>query len=264
VTSIGTEALIKTYEVCGIPIAAVTVTQAAEEIVGAADGGRGMEAHLCNAYTLSLVSSDELLRAALLRADLNLPDGTPVAWFGRRFGVRGPVRGVDLVRDVARLGVRGNVRHYFYGGPEGVAAEAVRRLATDVPGCEIVGYESPPFRYPTDDDLNALADRLSSARANVAWVGLGTPRQDYVVPRLAQRTTAVVVPVGAAFDFLAGRSSEAPAPLHGTGAEWVYRLARDPRRLWRRYLLGNPRFIAHVVRERLLSTKQARPYPDVE
>lgn len=239
-----------TYPVAYAEIAAVDTREAAAIIAGAAVRRQPLEVHLCNAYTLSLAQRDPRLLDALSRAHLNLPDGAPVAWLGRHVGTQGPVRGVDLVRETVRAGLPDRVSHYFYGGLGDVAQDAVARLQTDFPGLNVGGCEAPPLGEPDSSALDDLAVRLSDAKVQVIWVGLGTPLQDYVVPELARRTGSVVVPVGAAFDFLAGRVSEAPQLLHGTGLEWVYRLWREPRRLWRRYLLGNPRFIWAELRAR--------------
>jgi N-acetylglucosaminyldiphosphoundecaprenol N-acetyl-beta-D-mannosaminyltransferase len=240
-----------TYDVCSVEIAAVTPAVAAETIVAAAEAGTRYEVHLCNAYTLSLVGRDRRLHEALRRADLNLPDGTPVAWLGRRWGTTGPVRGPSLVGNVAALGVDAGVQHYFYGGAQGVAELMAARLAEHAPGLIVVGTETPPYRDLTDPELDSLAERVHASGASVVWLGIGTPRQDYLVPQLAPRLNAVVVPVGAAFDFWSGRVAEAPAMLHGSGVEWAYRFSREPARLWRRYLLGNPRFMWDTARHRM-------------
>lgn len=242
-------ATVPTYAVCSVPIAAVDSATAAARIVSDAVSREACEVHLCNAYTLSLVDSDDEMRTALLAGDLNLADGTPVAWFGRGLGVGGPVRGAELVGKVATLG-SGNLHHYLYGGKEGVADLMATELARAVPGVAVVGTECPPFRPLTDEDLSGLADRVRASGANVLWIGLGTPRQDYLVHLLAPRLSMPVVPVGAAFDFWSGAIREAPRFLQGSGLEWIYRLAREPRRLWRRYLIGNPRFLLSAWRHR--------------
>jgi len=236
------------YRACGIEISAASPAYAANRIVDAYTNGISLQVHLCNAYTLSLVDSDSQLRAALASADLNLPDGVPVAWLGRRYGVKGPVRGPGLVKEVASVGRSGSVTHYLYGGGPSVADAVASRLREVAPGVLIVGIEMPPFHDLTDNEVSALAQRIEASGAQLVWVGLGTPRQDYLVPRLAAATGLVVVPVGAAFDFLSRRVSEAPPWLHGTSLEWVYRFAREPRRLWRRYLIGNPRFVVANIR----------------
>jgi N-acetylglucosaminyldiphosphoundecaprenol N-acetyl-beta-D-mannosaminyltransferase len=234
------------YAVCGIPINDLDASAAADLIVSHAVTGSSFQVHLCNAYTLSLVDRDPRLRDALLAGDLNLPDGAPVAWLARRTD-SGPVRGPGLVDAVATAG-RGIVRHYLWGGKDGIAERMADRLRHAIPSVEIVGTETPPFRQLSDEDLVALADRVRASGANILWVGLGTPRQDYVVHRLAPLLNMPIVPVGAAFDFWSGAVQEAPAFLHGSGLEWVYRLSREPRRLWRRYLIGNPRFLVSAWR----------------
>ena len=239
------------YDVCGIPISALTPTSAAAAIVEAAAEERVLQVHLCNAYTLSLVDSDEELRQALISADLNLPDGTPVAWLGRRLGTAGPVRGPGLVGDVVDRGREKNLRHYYFGAAPGVAETMSRNLQARYPGAVTAGAESPPFGTMTDVDVKSAGERFRETGAHVVWIGLGTPRQDYIVPRLAEHLDAPVIPVGAAFDFWAGNVPEAPRWMHGSSLEWTYRLASEPRRLWRRYLLGNPRFVASAARHRM-------------
>lgn len=240
----------ETYDVCGIPVTAASLRAATAAIVSAAIRHERLEVHLCNAYTMSLVHGDATLRSALARGDLNLPDGAPVAWMGRRHGTRGPVRGATLMRAVCAEGVPHGVRHYLYGGQPGVAQQTAAELARIAPGIRVVGAETPPFVDLDETGLGELAKRIGETGADVVWVGLGTPRQDYLVPRLASRLPVVVVPVGAAFNFLAGYVHESPRPLQGSGLEWLHRLLLEPRRLWRRYLVGNPRFLWHVVRSR--------------
>jgi N-acetylglucosaminyldiphosphoundecaprenol N-acetyl-beta-D-mannosaminyltransferase len=238
-----------TYPVCSVPITAVDAPGAATRIVRDAVGGRSCQVHLCNAFTLSLVDQDAELRAALEQADLNLADGVPVALLGRRHGMTGPVRGSELVRQVATLG-SSQLRHYLYGGKEGVADLMADQLRRQVPGLEVAGSESPPFSPITDEHVSGLVRRVLDSGANVLWIGLGTPRQDYLVHRLADRLPMPIVPVGAAFDFWSGTVREAPRLVQGTGLEWLYRLAAEPRRLWRRYLIGNPRFLLSAWRHR--------------
>lgn len=237
-----------TYRVCGIEISAMSPATAAASLVNAARERRAMQVHLCNAYTLSLVDSDPKLRSALLQSDLNLPDGAPVARLGKRKGTRGPVRGPGLVGDVATLGVTSELRHFLYGGKRGVAGLMSAGLEAHAPGIKVVGHETPPFRPVTDVELASLAQRIELSGADIVWIGVGTPNQDYLVPRLAQLLRSPVVPVGAAFDFWSGAVSEAPKWLHGSGFEWLHRLASEPRRLWRRYLIGNPRFVVSALR----------------
>jgi N-acetylglucosaminyldiphosphoundecaprenol N-acetyl-beta-D-mannosaminyltransferase len=120
-------------------------------------------------------------------------------------------------------------------------------LHTRDPRIEIVGTETPPFRPLTAEELDELASRINDSAADIVWIGLGTPRQDYLVSTLSPLVNKTLVPIGAAFDFISGWVPEAPALLHGSGFEWLYRLAREPRRLWRRYVLDGARFAYYLT-----------------
>jgi N-acetylglucosaminyldiphosphoundecaprenol N-acetyl-beta-D-mannosaminyltransferase len=240
------------FTCCDVRIDAHTPASATAELMRSRDIGHGRAVHLCNAYTLSLAARDPDFRNQLNAAALNLADGTPVVWVGRRLGfdldqrVYGPelmVNTIDRGRDVG-------LRHYLFGGTD----ESLRRihatLSTRFPGAAIVGRDAPPFRPLLPWERQEVARRISAAHADVVWVGLGTPRQDHVVHDLAELVPATFVAVGAAFDFLAGTKSQAPVWLRDRGLEWAYRLIREPKRLWRRYLIGNTVFVMNVARGR--------------
>src|SRR4051812_40881967 len=163
------------YPVCGVPLAALDAERAAIAIADAAAAGGPFQVHLCNAYTLSLVDDDPRLRDALLQADLNLADGAPVAWVGKKHGMAGPVRGPSLIKAICREGRLHGLRHYFYGGAPGVVDLMAQVLMQKAPGVQVAGCESPPFGEPSDDDLRALVERVGNADGSVIWVGLGTP-----------------------------------------------------------------------------------------
>ena len=242
--------LVPTFRVCGVEISTSGPDEAADYLVAAARDRRPVEAHLCNAYTLSLVDDDPDLRDVLRRGTLNLCDGTPLSWLGRRHGLSGPVRGPGLVGDVATRGVAAGISHYLWGGAPGVAQQMAEGLRAHAPGVRIVGTESPPYHPLSDQELDELAARVVSSGGQILWVGLGTPKQDYIVPRLVSRLSIPVVPIGAAFEFWSGAVAPPPSWVHGTGLEWVHRLLAEPRRLWRRYLIGNPKFVLAVWRHR--------------
>lgn len=213
--------------------------------------------HLCNAYTLSLAMRDESYRRTLAHdGAVNLPDGTPVCWYYRLScgePARGPVRGPSLMAAVLRTP---GLRHYLLGGTPEVLEDLERVIAEDFPEAKVVGGHAPPFRDPGTQEIEDFADAIRQSGADIVWVGLGTPRQDAVIAQLVGRVDAVLIGVGAAFDFLAQHKPEAPAWLHRTGLEWVYRLLSEPRRLWRRYLIGNSLFVVQAMRQ--LSARQRR------
>ena len=221
---------------------------AVELIVNAAIAHQTLEVHLCNTYTISLTASDPDLRCALQRENaLNLPDGVPVALLGRSAGQRSVVRGPTLVREVVAAGADRGLRHFLFGGGPGIAETMAERLQELVPTCKIVGVEAPPFTPMSRHDIEELGSRVRLTMADIVWIGLGTPKQDKLVADLAVYFSGPIVPVGAAFDFISGHIPEAPDVLRGSGLEWIFRLLREPRRLWRRYLFGGLIFLRLVV-----------------
>jgi N-acetylglucosaminyldiphosphoundecaprenol N-acetyl-beta-D-mannosaminyltransferase len=239
----------------GVPVTACRPTVAAAEVVRLASTPRdaGVDIHLVNAYTLVMADRDPVLRRLLARACRNYPDGKSVVWANRvrhrKLAVPSDrVYGPDLLLDVARLGQVSDLRHYLLGSTPEVVHDLAVELVRRFPAIRVVGVESPPFRELTDGERSAQAERLHASRAQVIWVGLGTPKQDHEVARLAAEVPAVHVAVGAAFDFISGHKRQAPAWMGRAGLEWLFRLGAEPRRLWRRYLLGNAQFVSIWLR----------------
>lgn len=237
----------------GIPFVARDATSAAEDLVEAAlAGGDGEHVHLANAYSVSLANRYPALAAETFCAGgWNLPDGRPISALSRLRGDRPrlrQIRGPQFMLDVCEHGVARGLKHYLLGGAPSVLAGLERALREEFPGIDIVGSFSPPFREPSDAELEQRDAAIVASGAHVVWVGLGTPKQDREVARLARATGLVAVAVGAAFDFAAGTLREAPAWMRRLGLEWLFRLLMEPRRLWRRYLIGNAHFLAVVLR----------------
>jgi N-acetylglucosaminyldiphosphoundecaprenol N-acetyl-beta-D-mannosaminyltransferase len=245
------EAVTPAYRACGVRIDVLPFEPSAHEILRAAQARRALSVHLCNAYTLALASRDQQFAALVDRADLNVMDGAPLVWLARRLGfdhVDRRVYGPELMLEVMRLGRASGLQHYLYGSTREVVSVLGDRLRARLPGLAVAGAESPPFRDLTVAEERALVDRIVASQAHIVWVGLGTPKQDLFVDRFRGRVPAPLVGVGAAFDFHAGVKRQAPAWMRAHGLEWLYRLATEPRRLWRRYLIGNAVFLAGVLR----------------
>ena len=250
-----------TVHCAGVPIAATTRSAAAELVIQAAldlsdlRAPRGMDVHLCNAYTLALADDQAPLHDLLCAASLNFPDGMSVVWANllRHPDAELPrerVYGPDLFLDVIDQGRGDDLRHYLLGSTPEVVDALQTQLHARFPGVQVVGAESPPFRSPTPFELAEQDARIRASRAQVVWVGLGTPKQDWESARLAASVPAVCVAVGAAFDFVAGTKAQAPEWMQHNGLEWAYRLGSEPRRLWKRYLFGNARFVWAAARPR--------------
>ncbi|MFF5013632.1 WecB/TagA/CpsF family glycosyltransferase [Streptomyces sp. NPDC001165] len=215
---------------------------------------RGSDVHLSNAYTLALADQDAELESLLRSASLNLPDGQSVVWASRLLhrGTTLPstrVYGPDLLLDVFEQSQNTDVRHYLLGSTPQVLDALHGELRRRFPRAQIVGTCSPPFRTLTVEELLRQAEDIRTAEADIVWVGLGTPKQDHWAADLCGQLPVVAVAVGAAFDFIAGTKPQAPPWMRRNGLEWAFRLGCEPRRLWRRYLFGNARFLWGVTRQ---------------
>ena len=215
--------------------------------------GHSHVVHFCAAHPTVEARRDSGYRDLLNKGALNVPDGMPVAWAVRMLGSPTErLAGTEGMHLTARWGVERGLRHYLYGGTPETLERLRQRLEERYPGILIVGSESPPFRPLTDEEVAESVRRMQEVGTQALWVGLGAPKQDLVAYRLRRlRAAPAILCVGAAFDFVAGTVPRAPSWMQRSGLEWVHRLASEPHRLWKRYLFGNPRFVAGVVADRL-------------
>jgi N-acetylglucosaminyldiphosphoundecaprenol N-acetyl-beta-D-mannosaminyltransferase len=226
--------------------------------------GQSHVVHFCAAHPTVEARRDPTYRELLNKGALNVADGMPVAWAARMCGSSTErLAGPDSMGLVAAWGVERGLRHYLFGGTPATLERLQRRLEERYPGILIVGAEAPPFRPMTDDEVAEAARRIQDAGAQTVWVGLGAPKQDFTAHRFRVLHAApVTLCVGAAFDFVAGTLQRAPLWMRRSGLEWVHRFAAEPRRLWRRYLIGNAEFVVGVARDqlgRLLSSMGRHP-----
>jgi N-acetylglucosaminyldiphosphoundecaprenol N-acetyl-beta-D-mannosaminyltransferase len=208
------------------------------------------------AAAVNLVMSardDPATMRAVLAATLAVPDGQPLVWALRLLGHSRATRvyGPDLMAAHCAHAARSGTPIYLYGGRSEQALELLQRsLSERFPGLRIAGAWSPPFRPLTGEEQARVVEEIDASGAQVVWVGTGQPKQELWMHEMRPRLAApLLVGVGAAFDFHAGIVSQAPGWMQRSGLEWLYRLTREPRRLWRRYLTQNPRFVAIFARQ---------------
>jgi N-acetylglucosaminyldiphosphoundecaprenol N-acetyl-beta-D-mannosaminyltransferase len=206
---------------------------------------------ICNAHSVVEASRDAAFNQIVASADLVTADGAPVAWMLRRLGHRQQQRinGPDLMARYCAQATQRAESIFLYGSTEETLKLLQGRLMVAFPGLRIAGAIAPPFRPLTSDEDDAIVDAVNASGANIVWVGLGCPKQEQWMAAHRGRITAVMVGVGAAFDYLAGTLPRAPRWMQRAGLEWLYRLRREPRRLWRRYLVTNTLFIVGAARQ---------------
>lgn len=247
--------------ILGVPVSRLDMPRAIGCI--AAWIARGESRHISTVDVHGVMRSraEPALKAAYEAADMVTPDGKPLVWTAQLRGYSDIDRvcGPDLVLAVAERSVREGWRHYFYGGADGVAEALARRLQDAYPGLEVAGTECPPFRAQSDEETAATLARIEAAGTDILWVGLGIPKQDVWMHQNAHKLRGVVsIGIGAAFDFHTGRIQRAPLWMQRSGFEWLHRLASEPRRLWRRYLILAPRFVAASISETVRLRLQRR------
>jgi len=273
-----------TEDILGYDIYAGTAAELLTQVQCWLDGGaRGRVLACANPHSLEVARTDDLFRAALQQADVRVPDGAGVVLASRILGgaIRGRITGSDVFLGVSGIldieGVRCQVsgdrweenreeeaeeekgqggrryRYFFLGSTAENLAEIRRRMAADYPGIEVAGTYAPPFKAEFDaaDDA-AMTAAVNAARPDVLWVGLTAPKQEKWIQRNRDRLdVAFIAAVGAVFDFYTGRVRRSSSLFRRLGLEWLPRLVREPRRLWRRNFVSNPRFMARVLRARV-------------
>jgi N-acetylglucosaminyldiphosphoundecaprenol N-acetyl-beta-D-mannosaminyltransferase len=239
-------------DVLGVGVSAIDVPMALDVVDQWI--ARGERHYVCVTGVHGIMASqrDAHLREVHNRSGLTTPDGMPLVWAGRLAGAphMDRVYGPDLMLALCEMASVRGYSSYFYGGRPGVADRVVQRLQGLYPGLGIAGTYAPPFRELSAGEDEHIVNLINQAQPHLVWVGLGTPKQELWMAAHTRRLSAnALIGVGAAFDIHAGLSSQAPRWVQRSGLEWAFRLGHEPRRLWRRYLYGNPRFLVGVVRK---------------
>jgi N-acetylglucosaminyldiphosphoundecaprenol N-acetyl-beta-D-mannosaminyltransferase len=246
--------------VLGMRVDATSYGDATERVVSWARSGRSAYVCVAAVNNAILAHDDATFRDVMNGADLITPDGRPLVWALRALGIQSAtqVRGTDLMDAVLRRAAEARLPVGFLGSTDAVLAALERRIPERWPGLEVPFRSSPPFRPATpEEDADTMA-ALQGSGARILFVGLGCPKQESWMAR-HRSFDGVMIGVGAAFDFLSGEKAEAPRLLQRSGLEWIFRLASEPRRLWKRYLTQNPRFVALLASQLVRSRSRSGP-----
>jgi N-acetylglucosaminyldiphosphoundecaprenol N-acetyl-beta-D-mannosaminyltransferase len=206
---------------------------------------------ICNVHSVVTAGQDDSFGRAVAEADMATPDGAPVAWMLRRLGFSDQQRinGPDLMWKYCGQAAQTEEPIYLYGGIPETLTILQRRLLETFPGLKIAGAYSPPFRPLTDAEDNQVVEQINASGAGTVWVSLGCPKQEKWMAAHRGRVNAVMIGVGAAFDYHAGTINRAPVWMQNFGLEWLHRLCSEPGRLWKRYLVTNTLFIVGATRQ---------------
>lgn len=238
-------------DVLGVHVSAVNPPQVLDTIESWLAGRRRTYVCVTGVHGVMESQDDPALLEVHNRSGLTVPDGMPLVWSCRRAGHPDTARvyGPDLTLALLERAAARGWSSYFYGGADGVAQDLARTMSERFPGLVVAGTWTPPFRPLTAAEDAEIVARINASGADLVWVGLSTPKQErWMSDHRARLDAPVLIGVGAAFDFHTGRVRQAPVWMRSRGLEWLFRLLVEPRRLWRRYLRNNPRFVVGVLR----------------
>lgn len=216
---------------------------------------------LCNVHSVVTASQDPEFRTVVAHADLALPDGAPVAWVMRHSGHphQQRINGPDLTWRYLEAAEKVGQSVYFYGGSEETLVKLHARIKSSFPRLKVAGMVSPPFRELTATEDQAYIDQINQSGAHVLFVGLGCPKQEIWMAQHRGKINAVMLGVGAAFDYHAGTIQRAPAWMQKMGLEWFHRLCSEPRRLAKRYAVTNTVFVYRTLKAMLFERGKLNP-----
>ena len=240
------------YKILGVNIDLVNYAEVIKTIGQWRREGQRNYVIIANPHSLMSCTRDALMREATREAALIVPDGIGMIWGARllRYEHCGRVTGPTLMLKLCDDGRQAGYRHFFYGGREGVAEEMASNLTQRFSGLTVAGTYAPPFRTLTPEEDAQVVERINRSRPDIVWVGLGAPKQEkWMAAHLGRIKATAMVGVGAAFDFHSGNAKWAPRWVRDLGLEWIWRLAQEPRRMWRRNL-DNPLFLLAVINQR--------------
>ena len=250
----GSGAWPRKYELFGVKISATTYADVVDAIIDAAKRQRPAVVDFAPVSVVVEAAHNSVFRSRLNSFDLVCPDGQPVRWCLNRFhdlGLPDTVCGTTTMLRLCESAARENVGIYLYGSTRDTLQKLQANLRVLFPALRIVGAESPPFSPLSSEARDAVASRMNQSGAGLVFVAIGSPKQESFVWEQKDKVNAVQLCVGAAFDFVAGTKKRAPRWMQRVGIEWLHRLCSEPARLFRRYALGNARFVALVVPELL-------------
>lgn len=249
------------HDLFGVNVSAAGPETVVNKIIAWASERRAKTVDFMAVHSLIVAARDPEHRARMNKFDIVACDGQPMRWamnFFHKTKMPERVYGPDTTLKVCQECAKAGIGVYLYGGRPETLEPLADNLLSKAPGLKIVGAESPPFRPLTQEEDDAAVRRIEASGAGVLFIGIGCPKQEIFAADHKDRINAVQLCVGAAFDFHAGTVKQAPPWMQKRGLEWLYRLCREPRRLWKRYLVTNSIFVAYFLRRLILPPRSAQ------
>ena len=240
--------------IVGAPVSIITMSTALQALKGRLAEKTGGYVCISDVNSLMQTRSNASHKQAFEDAFMITPDGMPLSVVAKLKGIKGigRVSGPDLLPAVLTWPEAATWTHYFYGSSPSTLAKLEANLKIHFPDSKLVGFESPPFRALTDAETTDFVKRMNTLKPSIIWVGLGAPKQEKFMHAFGSKLApSILIGVGAAFDFHAGTIQRAPVWMQRNGLEWLHRLCSEPKRLWRRYLVVAPRFVALALYDTL-------------
>ena len=236
-------------DVIGVPISAVTMETALSFVAENLDSLGGQYVCASNVHTTVMARENAHYMNVQSESVMSLPDGKPLSVVGRRKMAcpMEKVTGTHFMQNIFTDERFTEKKHYFYGTTQENLENMIAKVRVDYPELAICGYEPSVFRELSDEEVVELAGRINDAQADFIWIAIGAPRQEILMHRLKGKVNGLMTGVGGAFNILAGVVSDAPMWMQNAGLEWLYRLLKEPRRLFKRYLVTNSKFIWYLL-----------------
>lgn len=232
-----------------VEISATNIDECIRSIIDEFAQTKGKYICAANVHTTVYAKENEEYRGIQNNSFLTLPDGKPLSIIGRKKGYFSMERvtGPDFFEKVLQISNKQGWKHFFYGNTKENLKTLIDNISEKYPDVHIVGYESSVFRELSLDEENELVDRINKKNPDFVWVGLGAPMQEMLCSKLCSKTESLWIGVGGAFNVIAGIIPRAPKWMQNYGLEWLFRLVKEPRRLFKRYLISNSKFLFYII-----------------
>lgn len=238
----------KRVNIIGVPISVVTMDSALSFVSNNIDNIRGEYICASNVHTTVMAHDDKEYLEVQSNSIMSLPDGKPLSVVGSKKtkDKMEKVTGTHFMLNIFEKDEFNKYKHYFYGSTKENLEEVIKNVNDKYKNVEIAGYEPSIFRELKDEEVDELAKRINKLKTDFLWVGIGAPRQEKLMYRLKGKVNCVMIGVGGAFNILSGKVNDAPLWMQNAGLEWLYRLIKEPRRLFKRYFVTNTKFILYL------------------